>query len=67
MNTRYKVQDMKCNGCVATVKGALDQLAGNTSVSVDLDSATATIDGDVDPLEVEKVLTELGYPASKQD
>jgi len=48
MSTRYKVENMKCNGCVTTVKGALDQLPGSNTVSVNLESAIAEIDGDVD-------------------
>ena len=67
MSTRYKVENMKCNGCVTTVKGALDQLPGSNKVSVNLESAIAEIDGDVDSSEVENVLAALGYPASKQD
>jgi copper chaperone CopZ len=58
---------MKCNGCVTTVKDALDKLPGSNNVSVDLESAIAEIDGNVDSGEVENVLTALGYPASKQD
>jgi copper chaperone CopZ len=65
MSTQYKVENMKCNGCVSTVKGALDALPGSNTVSVDLTSGIAEIDGDVDPLEVEKVLAALGYPAKK--
>jgi len=67
MSTRYKVENMKCNGCVTTVKDALDQLPGSNTVSVNLESAIAEIDGDVDSSEVENVLAALGYPASKQD
>lgn len=67
MSTRYKVENMKCNGCVTTVKDALDKLPGSNNVSVDLESAIAEIDGNVDSGEVENVLTALGYPASKQD
>jgi len=67
MGTRYKVENMKCNGCVSTVKDALDQLPDSHGVSVDLESAIAEVDGDVDSSEVEKVLTALGYPASKQN
>ena len=67
MSTRYKVENMKCNGCVTTVKDALDQLPGSNTVSVNLESAIAEVDGDVDSSEVENVLAALGYPASKQD
>ena len=52
MGTRYKVENMKCNGCVTTVKGALDELPGSNAVSVDLESAIAEVDGEVDPGEV---------------
>ena len=67
MGTQYKVENMKCNGCVSTVKDALDQLPDSHFVSVDLESAVAEVHGDVDPAEVAKVLTALGYPAKKQD
>ena len=65
MATKYKVENMKCNGCVTTVKGALDDLPGSNAVSVDLTSGIAEVNGDVDSQEVEKVLTALGYPAKK--
>ena len=67
MSTRYKVENMKCNGCVSTVKDALGQLPGSNNVSVDLESGVAEVDGDVDLAEVVKALTALGYPASKLD
>ena len=65
MSDRYIVENMKCDGCVSTVKGALDDLPGSNAVSVDLTSGIAEINGEVDPKEVEKVLAALGYPAKK--
>ncbi len=65
MATQYKVENMKCNGCVTTVKGALDDLPDCNAVSVDLTSDIAEVTGNIDPQEVEKVLTSLGYPAKK--
>ena len=65
MATQYKVENMKCNDCVTTVKGALDDLPDCNAVNVDLTSGIAEVTGNIDPQEVEKVLTSLGYPAKK--
>ncbi|MCW8963043.1 MAG: heavy-metal-associated domain-containing protein [Gammaproteobacteria bacterium] len=67
MNSRYKVKSMKCNGCVSTVQNALEQPGGSESVSIDLGTAIAEIGGNIDSDEGIEVLTDLGYPASKQD
>ena len=61
--SRFQVENMKCNGCVAAVRGALEKLEGIESVEVSLESKTAEVTGRVDIAAVEKALTELGYPA----
>jgi copper chaperone CopZ len=65
MSDKYIVGNMKCDGCVSTVKGALDDLPGSNAVSVDLTSGIVEINSGVDPKEVEKDLVALGYPAKK--
>lgn len=67
MSRQYRVENMKCDGCVAAVKTALEQLDGIESVSVDLQSKIAEITGEVASTLVEKTLADIGYPASQVD
>jgi len=67
MTIRYHVDNMKCGHCVATVKQALEGLDGCEQASVDLDSASAEVTGDVDGTRLQQVLADLGYPASPAD
>lgn len=64
MHKDYKVENMTCGHCVATVKGALEALAGVRGVEVDLDAGRARIDGEIDDATVAATLTALGYPAT---
>ena len=59
----FNVQNMKCNGCVATVKAAIESLAGVTAVEVDLAGGKATVEGDIDSAAVVQAITGAGYPA----
>ena len=54
---------MKCMGCVSTVKKALEEIPGIQSAEVDLETALATVEGDVDQSIILEILTEAGYPA----
>lgn len=65
MATQYKVENMKCNDCVTTVKDVLDDLPGSNAVCVDLASGIAEVNGEVDSEEAEKVVAALGYSAKK--
>lgn len=67
MSRQYRVENMKCDGCVTAVKTALEQLDGIESVSVDLQSKIAEITGEVASTLVEKTLADIGYPASQVD
>jgi copper chaperone CopZ len=64
---KLKVGNMKCGGCVSNVKQKLEQLEGVTAVTVDLASASANVEGDVDPDLVIDTLTEAGYPTDLAD
>lgn len=63
MRTKYSVKNMKCMGCVSTVKKALEEIPGIQSAEVDLETALATVEGDVDQSIILEILTEAGYPA----
>jgi copper chaperone len=61
--TNYTVSGMKCPHCVATVRDTLSRIPGVTSVEVDLDGGTATVEGNADPGIVADALTAAGFPA----
>ncbi len=60
---KFHVDKMKCGGCVASVKEAIEKLPGVIHAEVDLESASATVEGDVDPQAVVEALNVAGYPA----
>jgi copper chaperone CopZ len=64
MERKYKVENIRCMGCVSTVKKALEEIPGIKSAEVDLESALVTIEGDVDPSVILGTLREAGYPGS---
>ncbi|NQT89060.1 SO_0444 family Cu/Zn efflux transporter [bacterium] len=61
------VQGMSCSHCVANVTRALQEAPGVTSVDVDLDSAMATIGGDVDAETLRVAVDALGFHASVKE
>ena len=65
MKTTYSVKNMKCMGCVSTVRKALEEIPGIESAEVDLESALATIEGDVDQSVILETLREAGYPGTR--
>lgn len=58
---KISVHGMTCNHCKNSVETNLSKLPNISSVSVDLASQTATIEGSPNLNEVEKKLNELGY------
>ena len=64
---RYKVQGMNCNHCRLAAEKAIGSLQGVESVSVDLDSKTAVVKGNVSPQLVEKALADIGFEATPMD
>ncbi len=64
MKRQYQVENMKCMGCVSTVKKTLEEIPGIESAEVDLESAMATVDGDADQALILEKLREAGYPGS---
>lgn len=65
MKTTYSIENMKCMGCVSTVRKALEEIPGIESAEVDLESALATVDGDVDQSLILETLKEAGYPGTR--
>lgn len=64
MKTQLHVMNMKCQGCVNTVKTGLSSFPEVNSVEVDLTKALVDIDYN-EPLTLEKIkerLKQIGYP-----
>lgn len=61
---KFKVEKMMCGGCVNNVKTKLEALDGVTSAKVELESASAEVEGSVDAQTVIDTLTAAGYPTS---
>ncbi len=61
MTAKYKITGMSCNHCKESVEKGLGKLAGVTSVSVDLNSGTAFVEGTATEAEVKAVIDDLGF------
>ena len=61
--TKYFVEGMKCDGCIANGNKALADVLGFESAEFDLQAGTAVVMGDVDPQAICLALTSAGYPA----
>ena len=57
------VQGMTCSSCVKHVNAALNQLAGVTTVEVDLDAGRVSVTGSADAGALINALDNEGYPA----
>ncbi len=61
MMTKYKVNGMHCNHCKESVEKNLRKHNGVTSVSVDLNSGIACVEGDITEKQVKSVIDDLGF------
>lgn len=57
----YTVTGMTCEHCVRSVTEEVSEVAGVTSVDVDLASGRLTVDGDADADAVRAAVAEAGY------
>lgn len=67
MKQTFKVDGMHCNHCVAHVEEAAKNLNGVEKVKVNLKKGESKIKFDeavITPAEIEKAITDAGYPAS---
>ena len=65
METRtFKVPNMTCNGCVSTVKGEIEQVAGVIHVDVNKPAQLVTVEWNAPATweEIEQALLEVEYP-----
>lgn len=61
MKKEYQIKGMVCNHCKANVENNLAKIAGVTSVTVDLASGVAYVEGEHNPDEVIAMIKSLGY------
>ncbi|GAA3549199.1 heavy-metal-associated domain-containing protein [Nonomuraea rosea] len=64
----YTVQGMTCGHCVSSVKEEVGDVAGVTSVEVDLATGLLTVgsDGPVDAAKIVAAVQEAGYEVAGQ-
>ena len=61
MERTYKIKGMRCPHCQATVQRSISSLPGTENVNVDLGKGTATVQGQVEPAEVCRVVRLAGF------
>lgn len=59
-----KIEGMMCEGCVKSVKEALEKVPGVTSVDVNLKKGTAVVQGDADDETLIKAVVDAGFRGS---
>lgn len=60
----FSVPNMTCNGCVSTVKGEIEQLAGVVSVDVNKPAQLVTVEWQTPASweQIEQALVAIEYP-----
>jgi copper chaperone len=61
MKQSYKVEGMSCGGCVASVTKAIQALAPDCAVEVQLDGGVVTVSGNADPSLVKQAVEGAGF------
>jgi copper chaperone CopZ len=62
MEQQFEVENIKCGGCMNSIKTALLKLGGVTDVIIDKEIDTVTVNGTMNREEVVNKLNDLGYP-----
>lgn len=62
MTHNIAVENIKCGGCVNSIKTALMKIKGVENVSIDKDTETVTIDATVEKIFLINALSKMGYP-----
>lgn len=56
------VENIKCGGCMNSIKTALMKINDVENVSIDKDTETVTIDSTVEKIILINALSKMGYP-----
>lgn len=62
MEQQFVVENIKCGGCMSSIKTALLKLEGVAEVSIDKEIETVTVTGTMNREDVVNKLNDLGYP-----
>jgi copper chaperone CopZ len=62
MTHKIEVENIKCGGCINSIKTALLKIENVTEVAIDKETDTITIDADNDRAVFVNTLSSLGYP-----
>ena len=57
----FHINDIHCEKCVEKIRQALENLAGLEEVNINLDEKTINIEGEADPIAIDKIIQEVGY------
>tara|TARA_B100000446_G_scaffold79112_1_gene74891 strand:- start:769 stop:993 length:225 start_codon:yes stop_codon:yes gene_type:complete len=57
----FQINDIHCEKCEGKIRQALENLAGLEEVHFNLDEKTIKIEGEADPIAIEKIIQEVGY------
>ena len=57
----FQINDIHCEKCVEKIRQALENLAGLEEVHFNLDEKTIKVEGEADPIAIEKIIQEVGY------
>ena len=60
----FKIEKMKCAGCVSAIETALSSLDGIEEVNVSLETHQASVYTTQSPEIIAKVISDAGYPAT---
>ncbi len=62
---QLSIPEIKCNGCVAAIKSALDKAPGIHKAVINLDTKSALVEADVTQARLLKVIKNAGFEAIK--
>ena len=62
MELNIQVENLKCGGCVNTIKKAVLNSEGVKEVEIDLETGNVLVKGETNEQEIVKKLAQLGYP-----
>jgi len=60
----FKIEKMKCAGCVSAIETALNTLDGIDEVNVSLETHQASVNTTQSPEIIAKVISDAGFPAT---
>ena len=61
MKNEYKIEGVKCGGCVAVVKEKLSKLDNVDNVEINIQEKTIVVEGDVSKEDLQAVLVETNF------